>query len=170
MPIADVFRTLRDVTAILRVRKFLAPRPAETIDSIGLRVEQNAARFGTRPALIFEGRSVTWSELNALANRFAAVFRARGIRSGDAVSLMMENRIEFLALVIALHKLGAVIALINTNLRDAPLVHCISVAGASLCVFGEELTDAIDGVRAPLGERSNASFAFVRDRGERAAP
>ena len=170
MPVAEVFRTLRDVTAILRVRKFLAPRPPETIDSIGLRVEQNAARSGTRPALLFEGRSVTWSELNALANRFASVFRARGVRAGDAVSLMMDNRIEFLALVIALHKLGAVVALINTNLRGAPLVHCIGVAGASVCVFGEELTDAIDGIRAMLAERSNASFVFVADRGERKAP
>ena len=170
MPIGEVLKTLRDVTAILRVRKFLAPRPPETIDSIGLRVEQNAARVGARPALLFEGRTVTWSELNALANRYSAVFRERGVRSGDAVSLMMDNRIEFIAVIIALHKLGAVVALINTNLRGAPLVHCVSVADASLCVFGEELTDAIDDARPMLAERTNTSFAFVADQRARGAP
>ena len=47
--------------------------------------------------LLFEGRQMTWREFNALANRYAHALKARGIGHGDVVSLMMENRIEFLA-------------------------------------------------------------------------
>jgi len=169
MAIREVFRTLKDVVTVLGVRKHLALRPVTTVDSIGMRVEENAARFGHRPALLFEDRTVTWEELNRMANRFAHYFRDLGIAKGDAVSLIMENRIEFLAVLTALHKLGAVVALINTNLRGQPLIHCITVASSRLCVFGEELTAALSDVRSelPLDERG---YVFVPDRGEQSAP
>lgn len=166
MGIGNVYRTIRDVVPLLRAKKMLAPRPPETIDSIGARLEQNAERFPTRPALMFEDRTLTWAELNALANRYAHALSAVGLRKGEAVSLFMENRIEFLATVFALHKLGAVVALINTNLRGHPLVHCIRVAESRLCVFGEELAEAMEQVRPEL----NLDLAFVPDAGRAAAP
>jgi len=166
MGIANVYRTLKDVVFILRKRKVLAPPPPETIDSIGARLEANAQRFPTRPALMVEDRMLTWSELNALANRYVHALRRAGVRKGEAVSLFMENRVEFLAAVFALHKLGATVALINTNLRAHPLVHCIRVAESRLCVFGEELTAAMDEVRAEL----NLALVFVPDTGRVPAP
>jgi citronellyl-CoA synthetase len=168
MAIGEVYRTLKDVAAVLKVRKHLVPPPPETIDSIGARLAVNAAQFGHRPAIYFEGRTVTWSELNAIANRWAHHFRDAGVVKGDAVSLMMENRVEFLAAIFALHKLGAVVALINTNLRGHPLVHCIRVAESKLCVFGEELTEAIGDVRQELG--LDHPCYFVPDQRTTVAP
>ena len=48
---------------------------------------------------------------------------------------MMENRIEFLAVVIALNKIGITAGLINTNLLGRPLSHRVSVTESKKCVF-----------------------------------
>ena len=127
MGVREYFSTLKECVGLLRNRKHLAPRPLDTLDSVGPKVEETAAKFGNRTMLLFEGRQVTWGEFNALANQYAHALKARGIGHGDIVSLMMENRIEFLASLIGIAKLGAVASLINTNLRGRPLTHCVSV-------------------------------------------
>lgn len=170
MPIREVIRTLKDVATVLGARKELKPQPLTTADSTGARAEHNAVAYADRPAVLFEGTTVTWRELNARANRYAHYFQSIGINSGDAVSLVMENRIDFLANIIALHKLGAVVALINTNLRGQPLVHCINVAESRLCVFGEEIAPAIEEVKAELPLEEGRDYVFVPDLGKSAAP
>ena len=101
MGVREYFATLKEFIGVLRNRRVLAPRPLDTIDSVGLKVEETAARFGERTMILFEGRQITWSEFNELANRYAHALKSRGIGHGDIVSLMMENRIEFLAALVA---------------------------------------------------------------------
>jgi acyl-CoA synthetase (AMP-forming)/AMP-acid ligase II len=48
---------------------------------------------------------------------FAALLHTRGIRNGDTVAVFMTNSPEMVVCIYALSKLGAVAALINTNLR-----------------------------------------------------
>ena len=161
----EYYYTLKELVGVMRTRRYLAPRPLDEIDSVGLKVEENAARIGARPMILFEGREVTWSEFNALANRYAHTLKSRGIGHGDVVSLMMENRIEFLAVLVAISKLGAVTSLINTNLRGRPLTHCITVTQSKACVFGEELSNAIAEVKADLPLHEGADYLFVADQG-----
>ena len=59
------------------------------------------------------------------------VGRGQGIGRGEGVALLMENRPEFLASWMGLAKLGAVTALINTNLTGKALRHALArVEGA----------------------------------------
>ncbi|HET6472076.1 MAG TPA: long-chain-acyl-CoA synthetase [Pseudomonadales bacterium] len=168
--VREVFSTLIELVRLLRTRKYLAPRPLDTIDSIGARVEDLAVRLGDRTMLIFEGREITWNQFNALANRYANVLKGRGIAHGDVVSLMMENRIEFLAAFVAIGKLGAISSMINTNLRGRALTHCVSVTQSKAWVFGEELADAVAEVKADLSLREGNDYLFVADKGATAAP
>src|SRR4029450_357013 len=127
-------------------------------------------RFGDRTMLLFEGRQVTWKEFNARAKQFAHALKARGIGHGDIVSLMMDHRLEFLAALGAVAKLGAVTSLINTNLRGRPLTHCVSVTQSKAWIFGEELTDAVAGIKADLTLQEGSGFLFVADAGKTRAP
>ena len=170
MSVREYFSTLKELIAVLRTRRHLAPRPLDTIDSIGLKVEENAARIGARPMILFEGRELSWKDFNAMANRYAHALKSHGIGHGDVVSLMMENRIEFLAVFVALSKLGAVASLINTNLRGRPLTHCVTVTQSRACVFGEELGDAIAEVKADMSLREGSDYLFVADHGKAPAP
>ena len=107
MGLRDVASTLAQVPTLLALKRELKPRPYAEKDCFARQVEANAVRFGERTAIVFEGRSVTWAEFNALANRYANHLASQGVVRGDVVSLVMENRIEFLAVTVALNKLGA---------------------------------------------------------------
>jgi len=163
MGVIEAGRVLANVPTLLRLKRALAPRPGEERDCLGAQVTRNAARLGARPALLFDGGQWTWAEFNSRANRYAAAFKAQGIGHGDVVALFMENRPEFLAVLVALSKLGAVAGLINTNLRERPLRHCVSSTGSRAMVFGAELTDALAGIRDDLPLRDGEDYWCVAD-------
>ena len=165
MDIKGFFSALTELPALLALKKGLVPRPNTDRDCIGVALERNAERLGDHVAVITDSGQVTWGELNALANRYAEFLTSAGLAPGDTVSVMMENRIEFLALVLAANKLGITTGLINTNLRERPLIHCITVTASKKCIFGGELTDAIAEVKGELGLAEGADYFVVPEDG-----
>ena len=129
--------TLGQLPALLKLKKGMTPRPADVNDCFGARVEANAANLGIHSAIVCEGRELNWQEFNALSNQYANAFKSQGLVRGDTVCIMMENRIEFLALLVGLNKLGVTAGLLNTNLTGRSLQHCISVIEAKKCIFIE---------------------------------
>ena len=93
--------------------------------SMGYLVQLNAAKYPNKVALLCENEELTWGQFNARANQLAHRLSADGVGMGDVVALMMENRLEFLISLAAIGKVGAIGGLINTNLRDKGLTHCI---------------------------------------------
>ncbi len=148
MSLREIISTLADVPALLALKKGMQPRPLEETDCLGAAVERNAERFGDLPALVCEdGGVATWAQFNATANRYAHFLRSMGLGRGDTVSIFMENREEFLPLVVATNKLGITAGLINTNLRGRPLGHCVAVTESRKCIFGGELRGAIEEIK-----------------------
>ena len=169
MGIREVVSVLRDVPVLLALKKGMQPRPLDEKDCLGAVVERTARDFGALTAVVCEGDTVTWGGLNARANRYANFLRSAGLGHGDTVSIMMENRIEFLALLIAANKLGITAGLINTNLRGRPLIHCVNVTASRKCVFGGEVQDAIDEAKGEFDLEQGADYFVVPD-GDSPAP
>ena len=163
MSLRDLVKTMAETPTLLGVVKEVKPRPATTRDSFAARVERTTERFPNHTAVIFEGRSLTWRELNAEANRYAAALRTLGLVRGDAVSLIMENRIEFIATIIALNKLGVIAALINTNLTGKPLIHCITITKSRMCIFGEEQLATMTDLHSDPALAGIESWLYVSD-------
>ena len=158
---------LLDIFGDLRVicEKLLVPMPKATdIGSLSLLAEKNAEAYPSNVALVSDEETVTWAGLNQRANCVAQILRSQGVQKGDTVALLMENRSEFVVQVLALNKLGAVSALINTNLTKQSLVHCINVVESKKIIFGEELLDSVDEIKANLSLESPNDFIFVPDR------
>lgn len=170
MALREVVSTFAHLPTLLRVKKALEPRPPDTRDSLAIRMEGVVERFGHRPAVIFEGATLTWNEVNERANRYAYALKSLGTGRGDTVSMFMENRVEFICLLVALHKIGAVASLINTNLTGNALVHCLSITGSKTCIFGEERLAAVDDVRAEASATGLERYLFVADTGQAACP
>ncbi|XP_012262603.2 long-chain fatty acid transport protein 1-like [Athalia rosae] len=105
---------------------------------------QRARLYPNKPCFIFEGRIWTNADVEKLSNQIASVFQKAGYVKGDAVALMMHNRPEYIATWLGLGKLGVITALINTNLRMQPLVHCLSAAKVKGIIYTPELTSAIE--------------------------
>jgi citronellyl-CoA synthetase len=146
------------------------PPSNDTIDSFSLMVERNADANPDDIALLCEEEVVSWQELNQRANRVASILKDQGIVHGDCVSLFMQNRIEFVVQVIAICKLGATAGLINSNLSRQQLTHCITLVNSKKCIFGEELTEALNEVRSDLSLKDGIDYLFVRDSGSKPPP
>ena len=170
MSLIKINEALSYLPLIKKLSKEVIPGLLSERGCFATRVEDNAKRFARHNAVIFEGKTLTWLELNHLANRYAHSFSARGLQRGDSASLLMENRIEFLATLIALNKLGVTAALINTNLTGRPLVHCIKVSRSKICIFGEERQQAISKVLRSAGMKGIQDYLFVPDSGDKTCP
>jgi citronellyl-CoA synthetase len=160
----EFFRVLKDfITVAPFVTRYKPPKDDEAI-SMGLMFQQTATKYANKSAIIFEGRELTWGQFNALVNQFAHLLKQQGVKRGDSVALLMENRIEMLASIFALAKIGATTGLINNSLRGKPLIHCISITESNKCIVGEELAEAIVEVKTDLS-LSDGDYLWVKDVG-----
>jgi fatty-acyl-CoA synthase len=106
--------------------------------TVGDRFEERAAAHPERPFILFEDWRVSYGELNAEANRLAHFATRAGVRCGEVVALLMENRPEFISTWVGLAKLGATTSLLNTNTRGDPLARAIETSGATRVIAGSE--------------------------------
>lgn len=78
----------------------------------------------------------------AKSNQMSRVMQERiSLTRGDVVCVFMPNCAEFVWSWLGMAKVGAVSALINSNLRHKPLLHCILAAKAKAIVFSEQLAN-----------------------------
>ncbi|KZY69016.1 long-chain-acyl-CoA synthetase, partial [Oleiphilus sp. HI0067] len=81
----------------------------------------------------------------------------------------MENRVELLLCVVALAKLGAIAALINTSQRGNVLEHSIRLVSPKRIIVGEELFDACMAVESALPD-GDQSVLWVADKATNDTP
>ncbi|WP_286746694.1 long-chain-acyl-CoA synthetase [Aquabacterium sp. UBA2148] len=112
-------------------------RPQQ-LGSIGRTFEVRASRHPQRIALRFEDRSWTYGELNAWANRVAHSLKRSGLRSGQAVGILMENRPEVIAFALGIVKLGGIATLLNHHLRDEAQAHSLRLSRPRIVLVGQE--------------------------------
>lgn len=71
---------------------------------------------------------ITFGDLEARTNRLARGFIDAGVKMGDRIALMVPPGIEFVAMVFALFKCGAVVILIDPGMGRKNMLHCLSSA------------------------------------------
>lgn len=130
----------------------LATAKAEKKESIGSIVAHWAATTPNQTAVIFGGQRWTYNEFNTTANRWAGVLRRVGIKKGDTVAVLLENRIELLAAVTAIVKLGGIVGMLNYNQRGSVLDHSVKLVKAKALIIGQECSEAYQSLAASLRE------------------
>jgi fatty-acyl-CoA synthase len=106
-------------------------------------LEERAADATDRPFIVFEGRELTFGDMNRRANRVAHAALAAGLQPGSVVALMMDNRPEFPLVWLGLAKVGIVTALLNTSARGPVLRHALEQTRAAALIYGSECADRI---------------------------
>jgi amino acid adenylation domain-containing protein len=140
----------------------------------------SAARHGGRIAAVDGERSLTYSELDAAANRCAHLLRRSGVEHGDRVGLFLEKSIEALVGIYGILKAGATYVPLDPAAPAARLAGIAANAGLSCLITRREkedawpdlvaegapletlvVLDAIDGdVAAPAGVRAVTTTAL----------
>ena len=118
--------------------------------NIGAMLAQRAVVTPETEAYVEPQSSVrlTYTDLNELANRCAAVLVSLGIGRGDRVALLMPNSAEFCCLFYGAAKIGAVVVPLNTRLAAPELEFILSNSGSKVLFYGDEFASVADAVRA----------------------
>ncbi len=93
---------------------------------------------GERVALRLDDRTLTYREVQALANRFGRVLERLGVLPEQRVLIALPDGPEFVAALFGTLKLGAVVVMVNSQLPAADLVRLVDYTRARLAVVGAE--------------------------------
>lgn len=134
-------REARTVRIMIGTKKWMAPVTNESRDLLPDDLEAAVDKFRNNVAFVFEGRTMSYGELDEKANRIAHWALSQGLTTGDRVALFMENCPDYVAVWYGLSKVGVIAALVNSNLTGEALVHSIRIAEPSLVITGSEQDD-----------------------------
>ena len=141
------WRFWRSLNRTLKRVKSISPTSDNLIcDDLQAAVTQ----WRDRPALTFEGKTLTYGEMDAIANQYAHWARGINLRKGQTVALFMPNRLEYFPIWYGLTKVGVVTALINNQLTGEALAHCLNISGAAQVIVDAEMSPVFEAVQKRL--------------------
>lgn len=79
-----------------------------------------------------QGRSCTAGELARQALRMAQWLATQGLQPGERFAVLLENRVEILALVLAARQAGLYAAVLSTHLTPDEVAYIVADSGAPL--------------------------------------
>ena len=144
-------RDIRFAQAANSLSQRIKPIKADSTELVCDDFEAAVDKWPDRVAVVDEARSVSYRELDMLANRYGHWAKSRNLRRGDTVALVLPNRIEFLAAWLGFSKVGVAAALINSQLTGAALTHCIRISKAHHVVADLETWQAVEEAGRGLG-------------------
>jgi len=91
-----------------------------------------AARDGARTALVLGDSELSYTELDAASASVAGTLRARGLRPGDRVGVMLPNVPQFAMAYYGVLRMGGIVVPMNPLLKAREVDHYVSDSGAAL--------------------------------------
>ena len=155
---------------IIKTTRHITNVAAENRESWGSMLEETADKFPGNASIKSEDGNYTWKEYNEGTNRYANYFISQGLKKGDTAVVFLENRPELLMVYSAMGKIGAANSMINTNLRQDSLLHCLKLNPAKAFIVGEEALDAFEEVSADLNLGEDRKIYFLQDKGQKQTP
>ena len=112
--------------------------------TVGKLLEQVAEKYGDCQAVKYIDRpfNVTWRELNEKAEKIAKGLLAIGVKKGDHVAIWATNVPEWLLILFATAKIGAVLVTVNTSYKVFELEYLLRQSDSKVLVMINGFKDA----------------------------
>jgi fatty-acyl-CoA synthase len=115
-------------------------------------IKRNAAFAPEKPALVFEGETLSYAAFYARIGQAAQALETEfGVSKGDRVAILSLNRPDYLVLLYACARLGAILVPLNWRLAVAEQLFILRDCGAKVLVLEQAYTDVL-----PSLEKSTA--------------
>jgi non-ribosomal peptide synthetase component E (peptide arylation enzyme) len=116
---------------------------------------RNARVFPDKVAYVDDHSQVTWGEVWQVSGEVASGLARRGVRRGDVVAVQLPNRLEFVFVLAAVVRLGAVFCQFPPDYRAREIEFILEFSEAHTIVVpdtfrGFDHTEMIDGIRGRL--------------------
>jgi len=97
-------------------------------------LHEAASRWPDRSALLFKGARVTYGNLNADSDAFAAALAAIGVKAGDRVAICLPNCPQFMVAEFGAWKIGAITCPFNPTYTERESEDALQATGAGTVV------------------------------------
>lgn len=107
-----------------------------------------AAREPDKPAVIMADGSavITFGAFEALSNQCAHLLRRLGLRRGDVLAVLLENRAEYMPLVWGGWRAGLRVTAIATHLMPEEIAYILGDGGAKVLITSPQFAGKLDGL------------------------
>ncbi|MCP3441359.1 class I adenylate-forming enzyme family protein [Bradyrhizobium sp. CCGUVB14] len=125
-------------------------------------IERNAAFAPNKPAIHFEGETLSYADLNRRIDRAARAMKNElGVNRGDRVALLSLNRPDYLVLLYACARLGAILVPLNWRLAVTEQLFILADAGAKLLLTEQAFEGLLPILAATLPQVTTVGFDFA---------
>lgn len=118
------------------------------------RLLNSLAGRGERVALVQDGTVLTYAQLDAAMEAWAAVLRSAGVGPGDRVAALAPSSPQLVAAMLGAYAIGAIWVPINTRYRAGEVAHILEDATPSLLLCDPSLHDALPEHAVPTRDLS----------------
>src|ERR1700719_1191239 len=92
------------------------------------------------------GKAISYRELDELSNQGAHLFRALGLKAGDHIALLMENRLAFMEICWAAQRAGLYYTAISRYLTQDEIAYIVKDCGAKIFITTPKCRDQVKGL------------------------
>ncbi|WP_068271299.1 acyl-CoA synthetase [Aldersonia kunmingensis] len=107
-----------------------------------------AAKTPNKPAMVMagSGATLTYAELDERSIRLSRYLHDQGLRKGDVVALLSNNRLETYEVYWTALRSGLYITAVNHNLAPAEAAYIVSDCGAKALIVSGEKRELVEGM------------------------
>ena len=127
------------------------PRPMSdphAIQPLHDHLRAHARSQPAKPAYLWYGQAITYAEIDAGSDAFAARLAALGVKAGDPVALFMGNCPQYVVAHMGIQKLGAIVCPCGPLFKEHELQYQLQDLGAKVIVAAEPLLPVVNQARA----------------------
>src|SRR3954451_14069394 len=129
-------------------------------------IERNAVFTPNKPATIFEGEILDYAAFSARIAQTARALKAEfGIGRGDRIAILSQNRPDYLVLLYACARLGAILVPLNWRLAAAEQLFILSDASVKVLVLERAFADILPALERRSPDIGIAGLDFPPARG-----
>src|ERR1019366_8350337 len=129
-------------------------------------IERNAAFTPDKPATVFEGEILSYAAFTARIEQAARALKAEfGVSRGDRVAILSLNRPDYLVLLYACARLGAMLVPLNWRLALAEQLFILSDASAKVLLLERAFAEVLPVLEKNLPDTSIIGLDFAPHRG-----
>jgi acyl-CoA synthetase (AMP-forming)/AMP-acid ligase II len=118
---------------------------------VGDMLFKNAVKFPGRVAIVSQGLSITYGDLNKRVNRLANAVGRIGLRKGDRIGVLLHNSFQFVELYFAAAKTGAVFCPYNNHSREQELLDTINYSSPKFLFYDVDYAGMIETLKGDIG-------------------
>ncbi|MCV7171509.1 amino acid adenylation domain-containing protein, partial [Mycobacterium manitobense] len=119
----------------------------------------NVARIPDAVALVCEGRSLTYRQLDEAANRMAHLLIGRGVGPGRIAALLLDRSAEAVVAILAVFKAGAAYLPIDPSVPSSRLEFILTDAAPAAVLTTADHRSRIEGFDVPVIDVDEPSVA-----------